>query len=554
MQAERLRVLLIEPDVIERDRLVSQLDAEVDLTATSRLGDSLAQLAQRAYDIALVSGMLAEGSAAEAVMRLHRVTPGLPILVLSEDVQDAPAKAALRAGAQDAVPRRRAGADVLLHAMRSALARRRAEESTERFLREVGARTQAEAAERRSRVLADAARISGGSLDLDEMLLALAQWMVPQLADACVIEMAPGSATGTRPPVIHGQDAAGTERVQKALRRGTDANDFVSILDAIPDGRAAIVDLEPSLLKGATSPEQVRIIGDLDLAPSIVVPLSARDRTLGAIAFLAFRGGRQFSREDFEISVAVSRQIALGVDNARLYDEARQAVRAREEVLAIVSHDLRNPLNVMFTGVSLMRKAIEDRDPRLARQLDRMNRAAERMNHLIRDLLDVARIEGGRLTVEIARHDAATIAVEIADLLRPLGQEKGIRIVARTEEALPIVACDRDRALQVLGNLVGNALKFTPRGGQITVIAERDEIGVRLAVQDTGPGIARVDQPRIFDRFWQGDREAREGAGLGLAISKGIVEAHGGRIGVESEPGAGATFWFTLPSAAEKPA
>jgi signal transduction histidine kinase len=179
-----------------------------------------------------------------------------------------------------------------------------------------------------------------------------------------------------------------------------------------------------------------------------------------------------------------------------------------------------------------------------------MHRAAERMNHLIRDLLDVARIEGGRLTVEIGRQDAAQIVMEISDLLRPLAHERGIALVGRTEESLPPVACDRERTLQVLSNFIGNALKFTPAGGQITVTAEQDVAGVRFSVRDTGTGIQRADQARIFDRFWQGDRAGRDGAGLGLAISKGIVEAHGGRIGVESEPGAGATFWFTLRVAA----
>jgi signal transduction histidine kinase/DNA-binding NarL/FixJ family response regulator len=550
MSGEHLRVLLIDPDVLERDRITRLLEREVALTTVSRLADALAHVAQQTFDLALIAAMLAEGPAAEAVVRLHRVSARLPILVMSEDVEDAPARAALRAGAQDAVPRRRAGADVLLRAKRFALERRRAEESTERFLREVGARTQAEAAERRARLLADAASIASGSLELDEMLDALARWIVPRLADACVIELASSFALRRRPPVIRADDPRAESALHTALRRDDTPDSYLSLIEIATGPEPSLVEIESVLLRNATTPEHVRSIGDANLGSCIVVPLVARNRTLGAITLIAFGDSREFTRDDLETAHSLSRQVALGVDNARLYEEARQAVRAREEVLAIVSHDLRNPLNVIFTGVSLLRRTSHGSDPKLDRQLERMHRAAERMNHLIRDLLDVARIEGGRLTVEIGRQDAAQIVMEISDLLRPLAHERGIALVGRTEESLPPVACDRERTLQVLSNFIGNALKFTPAGGQITVTAEQDVAGVRFSVRDTGTGIQRADQARIFDRFWQGDRAGRDGAGLGLAISKGIVEAHGGRIGVESEPGAGATFWFTLRVAA----
>jgi signal transduction histidine kinase len=230
---------------------------------------------------------------------------------------------------------------------------------------------------------------------------------------------------------------------------------------------------------------------------------------------------------------------------SRMYDDARRAIDAREEVLKIVSHDLRNPLNTISMSAGLMLEVTVAEEQRV-QQLSMIKRAGERMNRLIQDLLDVAKLEAGRLGIEPKPMDVSQVVTEAVDMLRPLAFEKGIRLDVVVADGLPVIAADAGRALQVLSNLVGNAIKFTPADGRVTIRVEAAAGSVRFCVADTGSGIPPEQLPQIFGRFWQADRSDRRGIGLGLAIAKGIVEAHGGRIWVESRVGEGTSFYFTL--------
>ena len=183
------------------------------------------------------------------------------------------------------------------------------------------------------------------------------------------------------------------------------------------------------------------------------------------------------------------------------------------------------------------------------RQAEIVRRAADRMNRMIQDLLDVKRMESGRLTIDLKPEAPESLISDTVDMLRPLAAGSTIRLETSIDEDLPTVMADSARIQQVLSNLVGNAVKFTPRAGRITVCAERMADEVRFGVIDTGPGIPAEQLPHIFGRFWQARSSDRRGIGLGLAIAKGIVEAHNGRIWVESHVGLGSTFYFTLPNA-----
>jgi len=217
------------------------------------------------------------------------------------------------------------------------------------------------------------------------------------------------------------------------------------------------------------------------------------------------------------------------------------SVRAsREQLLAIVAHDLRNPLTTIKTTATLLRRKPDE----LLRRLAAIERAADRLDNLIRDLVDSTRAERGELDVTLRDEKLASIVQDIVDMFAPLAREKGIALDADAPQSGALVRCDRDRLLQVLGNLLGNALKFTPEGGRITFrVAERHD-EVFFEVSDTGPGIKKEHLPHIFERYWYADRR---GTGLGLFIAQSILRAHGTRIAVTSEPGLGATFSFTLP-------
>lgn len=232
--------------------------------------------------------------------------------------------------------------------------------------------------------------------------------------------------------------------------------------------------------------------------------------------------------------------------SARL--EAEAANQAKQDLMAMVSHDLKSPLHAIGMSVALIRRSLEAKQTEQASQmLARIERSAQRMNRLIEDLLDVARIESGHIDLSLQSADCGALLREIGEIIAPLVADKSIRLRIIEPPVRIQARCDRERILQVLSNLVGNAIKFSASGGSVTLGAHESQSESIFYVIDTGSGIARENLSRVFDRFWQARETRLQGTGLGLAISKGIVVAHGGRIWVESELGKGAKFNFALP-------
>ncbi len=245
------------------------------------------------------------------------------------------------------------------------------------------------------------------------------------------------------------------------------------------------------------------------------------------------------------------------IENRRLYEkergvraQAETIARAREEMLAVVSHDLRNPMTAIAASAQMIRRKVEqaDMDEVLARA-ETIQRGVAQMEALVRDLLDTASVQSGNLTVHLQVEEVTGIVNQVADLLRP--------VLASAKQTLEVVLpegplrarCDRERIFQVLSNLVGNAGKFSPEGSSITISLRARPREIVFEVLDRGCGISPEHLPHIFDPYWQASQKRREGLGLGLAIAKGIVGAHDGRIWVESRPGAGSKFAFSLPPA-----
>ena len=229
---------------------------------------------------------------------------------------------------------------------------------------------------------------------------------------------------------------------------------------------------------------------------------------------------------------------------AQLLTRARAAARARDDLLAAVSHDLRNPINAINLTVRSLRHGSSN--PTTEKQAARIERATERMSRLIADLLDAAKIEAGVLRVERKPEAPAKLMEAVDEMFRAIADERSIRLVSRPPADEVVVPCERHLILRVLSNLVGNALKFSPEGATVVVAAERLPAEVRFAVSDEGPGIPAEHRAHVFDRYWQQKKGDRRGSGLGLYIAKGIVEAHGGRIWIDT-PGRGTTVRFTLP-------
>jgi signal transduction histidine kinase len=287
--------------------------------------------------------------------------------------------------------------------------------------------------------------------------------------------------------------------------------------------------------------------GHPPLGSFLGVPI-VRDGQNVANLFLAREPGQPpFNAQDERAAHLLAGYVGVAIENATLYDGAVAARRAREDLLATVSHDLKNPLNAVKLSTRTLARRLDDEKAKAS--LARIDRAAERMSQLIDDLLHSAKIEAGALRVEPRSEDAFTLLDSVAESFREAAAEKGVRLVIPWSTSGDRVLCERGLILRVLANLVGNAIKFSSDGSSISLGEEVLADQVMFSVADTGPGIPAEHLPHAFDRYWQQQGADRRGSGLGLYIAKGIVEAHGGRIWIESSPGRGTTVRFTLPTA-----
>lgn len=404
--------------------------------------------------------------------------------------------------------------------------------------------------EARATLLVQAGETLAASLDYTTTLRAVAALAVRGFADACLVDILNEDGTAERLAVDH-RDPTLRERMGELLAYPVRPGRDVLAYQAMQTGRAELIEVvdDAGLVSIAQDAEHLELLRSGKPHSLILAPLTARDKLLGVLLLVSVRPERSFDGEDLRLAEELARRAALAVDNARLYAQAQNAIAARDQLLAVVSHDLRNPLGVVMMGTSFLRELVPADDPQVERQLDMIGRSAEHMHRMIEDLLDVARVDAGRLSVDPAPVPGAALIREGAELLGPLAAEHGITLRTERDGDLPPVLADRSRILQVFSNLGGNAVKFTPRGGRITLGAVATGDALRFHVADTGPGIPAEHLVHLFDRFWQASRNDRRGIGLGLAIVQGIVTAHGGRVWAESTSGEGSTFHFTLPLA-----
>lgn len=362
------------------------------------------------------------------------------------------------------------------------------------------------------RFLAVSAAFLAGSLDLDETLDSVVEVARPTLADCCLLEV----------------EVDGERRVL-ATRHDDEA------MSAILADIASAGEVHERVIREQLSATAITTL-----------PLLARDRLLGRLLLIS-TSRRRHAAEDPAVTESLAMSCATAIESARLYRAAQRATRMREEVLGVVSHDLRNPISAVAMCARVLAQAPPKDPAEYQRLVTAISQATDWMNRLIQDLLDVASIEAGHLSIERAPESAAEMVRSAIALLEAEASRHSVVIVADIEERLPPVNVDAERIVQVLQNLLGNAIKFSPAGAEVTISARRDPGSVRFSVRDAGVGISGTDAEHIFERYWHLRRgSASRGTGLGLAIAKGIVDAHEGRIWVESQPGLGSTFSFTV--------
>jgi signal transduction histidine kinase/DNA-binding response OmpR family regulator len=531
------KVLLVE-DSRGDARLFAEMLRDVpgqpfELTTVERLADAM-PLAAR-HEVVFLDLSLPDSHGLSGLTALIGAAPSTPIVVLTGNEDDAVAVQAMQAGAQDYLKKADISPALIARVAWYAIERKKVEEQRQRLV-------VADIASRRARLLSSASQTITSSFDLEVTLPALVAQLCPELGDFAVVDL-------VREGRFQRVAAAGTTPESSAALR-TIAQDYPPgpkhpaspALRAVETRQQVLIETL-DLATYAPDDRARQLAERLGPRTMLATPLIARDRVVGALTLSMGMSGRRFDDELRRLVLEVAERIALGIDNARLYAAAQHAIRARDELIAVVSHDLRNPLNVVTLALQML-----DVDPEaLPTALPRAQRAAERMHKLIEDLLDIARIENGSLRVDLELLDLASVLDDAYEQHRALAAAKRVNLTRGPSPAGRAMA-DRHRLNQALSNLLGNALKFTPAGGTIRLGLEERGDKLSISVADTGPGIAPEHVERIFDRFWQRDK-GRDGVGLGLAIVKGIVDAHGGQIEVESQPGAGSTFRIALAHA-----
>jgi PAS domain S-box-containing protein len=415
------------------------------------------------------------------------------------------------------------------------------------FVRDISERKRIEVEER---FLADVGAILGSTLNYEDTLRNIAQLAVRDLADFCSVDVVDQDGTVRRLKVLS-RDPSKSWICDLLMRVGLNHNKPSLVRSVLENRKTVLIErLSAEMVASfAQNEEYLRAFRAADPKSAMAVPLLAHGRLVGVISFVSSSRNRLYGQADVRVAEALALRAALSIENARLFSEAQSAIKTREDVLTVVSHDLGSPLTNIQLAVQLLR-GFERIDEKKAREfVDKVQRSTDQMKVLIADLLDFARIQSGTFSIVASADKLSHVVMPAIDRLRALAEAKGQTLELDLPSSLPEVVIDVHKIAQVVSNLVGNAIKFTPQEGAIRVSARQQDHQIVVSVTDTGPGIPQEHLQKIFDRFWQVPGRKYKGSGLGLSIAKGIVQAHGGAIWAESQLGKGSSFFFTLPLA-----
>lgn len=421
---------------------------------------------------------------------------------------------------------------------------------------EQAARHEAERTKERFQFLAEVSEALSTSLEYQATLNKLMRLIIPAQADWCTINTIDDQGQIERVAVAHRDPDK--QWILESIRD----RDYLPHGDPTHPLTAALQEARPQLhthvtdemrQRMARSPEHLELSRKLGPTSAMLVPLIARGRAFGIVTFGMSDSGRHYTDEDLQLAIEVAHRAAVSIDNAYLYHEAQEAARAREEFVSLVSHELKTPLTVIKGYIQVMERYLEKPDwerDRIRTTRERLSTQVERLELLVSDILDVSRMQRGRLDLNVVPD------TDLVELARQVMERFDDAIERRPDHVLRIRAdgpvygsWDPLRLDQVFSNLLSNALKYSPDGGPIDVYIQEDPSQAIVKVRDSGVGISAEEQDSLFQPFQRGAAAARgiSGTGLGLYITKQIIEQHGGWIGVDSAPGQPTTFEFTLP-------
>jgi signal transduction histidine kinase/DNA-binding response OmpR family regulator len=542
MAEHGLKILVVDDDDVDRmavRRALKSSGLEASVTEAEDAESALRRLAREHFDCTLLDYRMPGSDGLDVVRAARERGILVPFIMLTGFGDEQTAVELMKAGAADYIPKSSLTPERLALSLRGVLRIHQAEIEASRAegdLRRYATQLQS---------VAQAAIDINSTLAVDAMLQSTTE-NARRILNARYAETRLDVDTTATAGSLEAQTA-----MWRASAPSEENQELTSWADATRDEMPGITPEILAML--AENPDAVDLgKTGFHVPNTILVDLLGRTgKKLGSIQLWDKKDGQEFDEADKAILTQLAQLAAVALENARLFRAAKDATRARDDLVAIVSHDLRNPVHTIHMAASFLLEIAPTNDRRVQarRQLEVIQRSATRANRLIQDLLDVARIQAGGLAVDPVAVDVHSLVNEAMEAATPLANAAQIRVIADTTTELPSVASDRERVLQVFANLIGNAIKFTPRGGEIRILSSLESGEVRFTVADTGPGIPAEHLDHVFDRYWQAKSTAKLGAGLGLSIAKGIVEAHGGRIWVESSPGSGAEFNFTLPLA-----
>ncbi|HEV7499372.1 MAG TPA: ATP-binding protein [Vicinamibacteria bacterium] len=401
-------------------------------------------------------------------------------------------------------------------------------------------------AQAQTRFLADAGALFVASLDPETILRNLARLAVPDVADACLVDLLAEDRKVLRVAVAHRDPT----RADRAWDVGAPSEDGVP--EAIRTSRPVLLATVGPEALGALGrgPRDQSSLAGLGLSSAVAAPLVARGRTLGAIVLASVDGGRAYDEVDLAFVKTLAERTALAVDNARLFRQAQDAGRLKDEFLGALSHELRAPLNAIMGWAHVLRSGPVD-PAILERAVGAIDRNVQLQTHLISNVLDLSRMVTGRLRLNVGVVEPGAIVEAAAAALRPEAARRDVTIATAIDRRPGVLSGDAERLQQVVSNLIANAVRAVPRSGRVDVRVAKVEGLLRIEVQDNGTGIGADLLPHVFDRFRPTDESTTRpttGVELGLAIVRHLVELHGGSVHAASRGhGQGATFTVTLP-------
>jgi PAS domain S-box-containing protein len=429
--------------------------------------------------------------------------------------------------------------------------RKRAEQEREQFIRGEAARAEAEASERRAAFLAEASTMLSSTLDYERTLINVSRLAIPTFADWCFVYLALDGGEISSALIAHMDPEKEYLAQQVEIRPEDLSSTTLPVVRVFQTGTPELFSdiTDEELNETVNDHDKFHALQQLGLRSAVVVPILGRHAVMGVIGFASPKTDRYTSVE-LNFAQELARRISLALENARLYRQAQEANRAKDEFLATLSHELRTPLNAILGWTQILRAKRLD-ELTTNRAFEAIERNAKAQAELIEDMLDVSRIITGRLRLELQPVELSTSVEAALDSVRPTADAKGVRLECDVVQDSGQISGDPRRLQQIVWNLLSNAVKFTPAGGFVRVKLEHMDSHVKLTVSDTGKGISPQFLPYVFDRFRQAETMVSRtagGLGLGLSIARHLVELHGGVIEASSEgEGRGATFTVTFP-------